>query len=55
MTRDEVSASWGAPASMSRAKSDLGENEQWIYPNGRSADFENGVLASFEDPALPRK
>lgn len=53
MTREEVSASWGPPASKTRASSDLGENESWIYADGRSVEFDGGVLKSFEDPASP--
>lgn len=49
MTREEVSASWGFPASKARAASELGTNEQWIYADGRSADFDDGVLKSFQD------
>ena len=49
MTREEVSASWGFPANKIRATSDLGVNEQWVYDDGRSADFDNGVLTSFQD------
>lgn len=55
MTREQVSRNWGAPASMSRAMSDLGENENWLYSDGRSADFANGVLTGFSGPDSPRK
>jgi hypothetical protein len=49
MTREEVSAAWGIPASKARAASDLGENEQWLYSDGRSAVLDNGRLTSFQD------
>jgi hypothetical protein len=49
MTRENVSASWGFPANKIRATSDIGENEQWVYDDGRSVNFDNGVLTSFQD------
>jgi hypothetical protein len=55
MTREQVSERWGPPESMSRAMSDLGENEQWLYPDGRSVDFSNGVLTGFQDSVAPAK
>jgi hypothetical protein len=55
MSREQVIVGWGPPESMSRATSELGENEQWLYSDGRSADFSNGVLTSFQGPESPRK
>ncbi len=49
MTMQEVSASWGFPASKTRATSDLGSNESWVYADGRSVNFNNGVLMSFSE------
>ena len=54
MTREDVATSWGAPASKARAASELGENEQWLYSDGRSAVFDNGILTSFEESESKR-
>ncbi|HXS99653.1 MAG TPA: hypothetical protein VN915_03190 [Elusimicrobiota bacterium] len=55
MSMDQVSEIWGPPANVVRATSELGEDVQWIYSDGRLADFDGGAVKSFEDPASPPK
>jgi hypothetical protein len=55
MTMEDVSTVWGPPTNIVRATSDIGEDVQWVYADGRSVDFNEGVVKSFEDPGAPPK